>query len=227
MHNSVTATSDRHILLKGHCLYCLAYHNTTFSNNSSRALLFRNRCLCPATLYLSFSLILLSSLTTTTIAFFSPPTLKIVMQPCPQQPWVTTASTVPTLTLLLFRPCCASSSSTLVVASIINASISFAIVAAPILMMLLPFTIALVIPYTDMLPSSLRQQPSLLNRSTSSPQSLPSSSFAGYTNVAPFPLSIIASTILQHHHTTALLTTGIIAATQSRIKLMPLTRHQK
>ncbi|RWW12018.1 hypothetical protein GW17_00024335 [Ensete ventricosum] len=85
VHSSVAIASDRHILLKGRHLCCLAYHNATFSSsNSSRTLLCNSRRLCPAALYLSFSLLLSSSSTTTTTTSFSPPAAIIVAQPYPR-----------------------------------------------------------------------------------------------------------------------------------------------
>ncbi|RRT52036.1 hypothetical protein B296_00037518 [Ensete ventricosum] len=139
-HSSVAAASDRHILLKGHRLCCLAYHTAAFSS-SSRTLLCR--CLCPAALYLSFSFLLPSSPPAATTASFSPSAATTFMQPCPRQLGSLQPQPLPTPTLLLSSPCRASSSSTLAVVSIINAAASFAISAAPISTLPLPVTAAL------------------------------------------------------------------------------------
>ncbi|RZS07580.1 hypothetical protein BHM03_00038440 [Ensete ventricosum] len=139
-HSSVAAASDRHILLKGHRLCCLAYHTAAFSS-SSRTLLCR--CLCPAALYLSFSFLLPSSPPAATTASFSPSAATTFMQPCPRQLGSLQPQPLPTPTLLLSSPCHASSSSTLAVVSIINAAASFAISAAPISTLPLPVTAAL------------------------------------------------------------------------------------
>ncbi|RRT37105.1 hypothetical protein B296_00023036 [Ensete ventricosum] len=79
VHSSVTATFDRHILLKGRRLYCLAYHSIAFSR-SNCAFLYRSHYLDPTTLYLSFNLLLSSSPTAATTTFFSPPAATIVAQ---------------------------------------------------------------------------------------------------------------------------------------------------
>ncbi|RWW79402.1 hypothetical protein BHE74_00012313, partial [Ensete ventricosum] len=159
-HNSVAAASDSHILLKGHHLYCLAYHSTAF--NRSCALLYRSRRLYPAALYLFFSLLLSSSPITTTTASFSPSVVIIVVQPYPQQLGSLQPRPLPTPTLSLSSPYRASSLSTMVAASVINVVASFAIVSTPITTLSLPVIVPSIISYVDLLPSNLRQQPSLL-----------------------------------------------------------------
>ncbi|RWW12883.1 hypothetical protein GW17_00023438 [Ensete ventricosum] len=159
-HNSVATAYDSHILLKGHHLYCLAYHSTAF--NRSCALLYRSRRLYPAALYLFFSLLLSSSPITTTTASFSPSIVIIVVQPYPRQLGSLQPRPLPTLTLSLSSPYRASSLSTMVTASVINVVASFAIISTPITTLPLPVIVPSIISYVDLLPSNLRQQPSLL-----------------------------------------------------------------
>ncbi|RRT57478.1 hypothetical protein B296_00027619 [Ensete ventricosum] len=135
-HNSVAAASDSHILLKGHHLYCLAYHSTAF--NRSCALLYRSRRLYPAALYLFFSLLLSSSPITATTASFSPSVVIIVVQLYPRQLGSLQPRPLPTPTLSLSSPYRASSLLTMVAASVINVVASFAIISTPITMLPLP-----------------------------------------------------------------------------------------
>ncbi|RRT53459.1 hypothetical protein B296_00019845 [Ensete ventricosum] len=135
MHNSVDVAFDHHILLKGRHFCYLAYHSTLHSVTIAAAM--------PSSTVAVASVPLPS---TSPSAFYCH-----LLRPLPPP--------LPFLHRHTFR---ASSSLTLAVVSVINVVASFAVAAAPISMLPLPVTIASVVPYANLLSSSLRQQTSFL-----------------------------------------------------------------